>query len=266
MELLFFIRGFRYLVLALISAAFAWYVSDLLSSYLDVDIIRSMLSVAALMTVASQLYFCRVFPPAHVNSADYACNIIALAGIVTALYVFSLSYYDNLYTKDRVILTELVVGASGAADLYVRRFCLNADGTPKANNPDISATCQLTQKIAGFLKDDQHKTHDAISTFIQANLIHNNIKGVKRSDRYDLQAFVASPDTPVEIGEFNVIYNYLGEVDEFSRDAERWREKRTNLPFVRFFETSRSRLLSIWVLSIAIMIKLGLVLAKQRAS
>ena len=109
-------------------------------------------------------------------------------------------------------------------------------------------------------------THDAISTFMEANLIHNNIKGAKRSDRYDLQSFIASPDAPVEIGEFNVIYNYLGEIEEFSRDAERWREKRTNLPFVRFFETSRSRLQSIWVLFIAIMMKLGLVLAKQRVS
>jgi hypothetical protein len=267
MELQFFIRGFRYLVLALSSAAFAWSVSDLLSSYLDLDIIRSMLSVAALMAVASQWYFCRVFPPAHVNSADYACNTITLVGVVSALYAFSLSYYDNLYMKDREILTNFVAGASSAADLYVRRFCLNADGTPKANNPDVTATCPLTQKIEGFLKDDQYMTHDAISTFLEANPIDNNLKGrVKRSDQNDLTSSIASPDAPVEIAEFNVIYNYLEDIEELSRDAEKWREKRRNLPFVHFFETSRSRLQSIWVLFIAIMMKLGLVLAKQRAS
>jgi hypothetical protein len=97
-------------------------------------------------------------------------------------------------------------------------------------------------------------THDAISSFIKENLSNNNLGGKVR------RAEIPRPDAPADI------YTFLEYIDEFSLTAENWRKTRRNLPFVRFFETSTSRLQSIWALFIAIMMKLGLVLVKQRAS
>jgi hypothetical protein len=153
MGLRFFIRGFFYLVLALWSAAVAWFLSGLLSSYFDTDIIRPMLLVATAIALTSQWYFYRSFPAANINSADYACNTIGVVDVVGALYAFLLPYYGNLYMTYHSGLANLIEGASAAADQYSRKFCLNADGTPKLNSPDASATCQLTQKIEAFLNN-----------------------------------------------------------------------------------------------------------------
>ena len=97
MELLFFIRGFRYLVLALISAAFAWSVSGLLSSYLDIDIIRSMLSVAALTAVASQWYFVERFRPLTLIVPTMLATSLLLS-VLSAHYMYLVCRITIIYS------------------------------------------------------------------------------------------------------------------------------------------------------------------------
>jgi hypothetical protein len=263
-----FVRGAAYVGFAMVGAVIELYLSKIVASLLGTELFEGTLLVAFGVFIASQWYFWKKFNRANARTLEYVGILLAMFGFISVFYVSGdhddfISRSARAYARYQNDLSLLLEQASSHAEDYNRQFCKSSDRTPKSLSPDTSVTCDLVRKTKDFLSRKSEITANETSHFIIHNIVAHNLGGrIQHAGFLDLEAFIPRKESPPEIAEFNVLYNYLDVLARLSREAERIHNRMQRPQWVQFLESGEKRGFAAWTSFNSLIMQLGAALVR----
>jgi hypothetical protein len=254
-------RGVCYVALALCVAVLESLATMLLSWLTGTDILKATILTAAIAFLVSQWYFLKTIRVERAPYLDYGANLIATIGLFGTIYATTVVLYSNIYNTNLSLLQSTTKETFSALDKYNADFC----GVPTP--VDVSVTCELVRNFRKVMSARGNLLSKRISDFIDHDIRPNDLGGrIKLSDRFDLEALIPSRDSTPAVGQFNVIYNMINYMMAFSDKTEVSQKLLERIQWASWIDLAGKTFISTWMLFNAVIVKLGLILVKQRAS